>query len=342
MRLETLKNLHSPLSGAALTLDVFETSNDGKRVENGQLKDTLSDVWFRIEDGIADLSPLEYRNQDRYLAFSKRFNLHQNTNRVTKNKPVELALEQITFFSENREKYERDVVNSPFYDILDKITIGSWIDSKIKTGMQVLEVGAGTGRQTLPLLSVGASVLGIDLSEDMLRLARKKAFNAGLETQCDFVVGTAENLPVTSNTFDAGVIFGSMHHFIAPPQTLCKMGKALKSGAPFYLLEPHKSPARFIFDWMMRKWQLWEEEAAEDPLFRQEQISKWLNAAGFTSRISYSTYLPPHLFYMVQGNAGKSLMKISDKTLSNLPIIRKLGGLIIAESIKLNDKDYGA
>lgn len=332
MRRQTSRLLRSPDIGNSLRLEVFESSED--RVINGRLIDDIDEIWFRIEDGIADLSPLEYRNQDRYLAFKKRFNLHDVENRITKKKPVELALEQIAFFSENREKYESDVVNSPFYETLDKVTLGTWMDGKIKTGMQVLEVGAGTGRQTLPLLAAGASVVGIDLSEDMLRLARNKAFDAGLDTQCDFVVGTAENLPIARNSFDAGIIFGSMHHFMDPPTALKNMGEVLKSGAPFYLLEPHKSPARFIFDWMMRKWQLWEEEAAEDPLFRQEQFQEWLRDAGFASKITYSTYLPPHLFYLFRGAAGRTLLSASDNVFSRIPLIDRFAGVIIGEAVK--------
>ena len=68
------------------------------------------------------------------------------------------------------------------------------------------------------------------------------------------MAGTAENLPLREGAFDAGLIFGSLHHFSDPPTALIGIARALKPGGQFYIMEPHDSPVRFIFDWMMRRW----------------------------------------------------------------------------------------
>jgi SAM-dependent methyltransferase len=200
--------------------------------------------------------------------------------------------------------------------------------------MLVAEIGCGSGRQTLPLLQAGAEVIAVDLSEDMLRVARRKALGDGRIGQVDFVVASAENLPLADGTFDAAVIFGSLHHFSQPPTALLEVGRIMRPGSHFYMLEPHKTPVRFIFDWMMRRWMLWKEEANEAPLFNEGQFRAWLEAGGFDVQCSYGTYLPPHLFYLVRGSKAERLLATTDIVFNAIPGLRRLGGVIIAEAVK--------
>jgi ubiquinone/menaquinone biosynthesis C-methylase UbiE len=67
------------------------------------------------------------------------------------------------------------------------------------TGKRVLDVGAGTGRVSIPLQQSGANVIGLDVSEKMLEKLRKK--NRKIET----VVGEAEALPFEDGSFDVVV-----------------------------------------------------------------------------------------------------------------------------------------
>jgi SAM-dependent methyltransferase len=47
-------------------------------------------------------------------------------------------------------------------------------------GEPVLELACGSGRLTIPLAKEGANITGLDLSEDMLNLAKRKASKAGV------------------------------------------------------------------------------------------------------------------------------------------------------------------
>jgi len=141
-------------------------------------------------------------------------------------------------------------------------------------------------------------------------------------------------LPFAEASFDTAVICGSLHHFSDPPAALLKVSRAMKHGGKVYLLEPHKSPVRFIFDWTMRRWPLWQEEANDDPLFRAPQLKRWLNAGGIDCTIRYSTYLPPHVFYIVTGSKGDALLSITDRIFGAIPGLRRLAGVIIAEGTK--------
>jgi SAM-dependent methyltransferase len=330
MRAETVEHLRAPISGARLTLQPIEIAGD--EVVCGRLVEIGTGAWYRIEEGIADLAPHGFRNIDRHDAFCRRHGFEQGPVPAGNAVPDENAAMQIKFFSEHRDAYEIEVVASPFFGVLDRVTLGRWASRAIGKDMLVAEVGCGTGRQTLPLLRSGASLVCVDLSEDMLRLARRKALAEQPAGWADFVVGTAENLPLADGRFDVAVIFGSLHHFSDPSAALRKVAGIMKAGGRFYILENHKSPARFIFDWMMRRWMLWMEEPNEAPT--AAQFLDWLGAGGLEARVRYSTYLPPHLFYLVKGRAADRLLVATDALFNAVPVLRRLGGVIIAEGVK--------
>jgi len=332
MRVKTVEHLRAPISGARLILQSIETSGD--EVISGRLIEKSSGAWYRIEEGIADLAPFGFRDVNRYDTFCRKHGFEQGPVPTGDAVPDENAATQMKFFSELRDAYESEVVASPFYDVLDRVTLGRWTSRTIMQGMLVAEIGCGTGRQTLPLLRTGANLICVDLSEDMLRLARSKVLAEQAAGRADFVVGTAENLPLADNLFDAAVIFGSLHHFSNPAVALRETARIMKAGGRFYMLEPHKSPLRFIFDWMMRRWMLWKEEANEAPLFTASQFQDWLGAGGLDAQIGYSTYLPPHLFYLVKGRAGDQLLVVTDTLFNAIFGLRRLGGVIIAEAVK--------
>jgi hypothetical protein len=94
---------------------------------------------------------------------------------------------------------------------------------------------------------------------------------------------------------------------------------------------------RFIFEWLMRVCPLWQEEASEDPLFTERQFCEWLQRGNIRSKIRCSTYLPPHFFYGVGQRIGELSLRWTDAVFSAVPGIRKLGGVIIAEGVKLDN-----
>lgn len=51
----------------------------------------------------------------------------------------------------------------------------------VSPGARILDVGCGTGRHAIELAGRGYAVTGIDISEGMLKVARAKAWTAGLE-----------------------------------------------------------------------------------------------------------------------------------------------------------------
>lgn len=73
----------------------------------------------------------------------------------------------------------------------------------------VLDVGCGTGEQTLLLATQGHSAVGIDSSPKAISLAQQKAAARGV--QATFVVGDALDLHALARTFETVIDCGFFH-----------------------------------------------------------------------------------------------------------------------------------
>ena len=87
--------------------------------------------------------------------------------------------EWLTFFREESRQYEEEVFtkNTDFeVDFLLE-------ELNLPTGSRILDMGCGIGRHSLELARKGYSLCGVDISPEMLAIARSKAERAGLEIE---------------------------------------------------------------------------------------------------------------------------------------------------------------
>src|SRR6476620_9815789 len=75
----------------------------------------------------------------------------------------------------------------------------------------VLDAGCGTGENALHVASLGLSVLGVDVAETALAIARQKADDRGIEVE--FAVADAFQLNLLGRVFDTGLDCGLFHSF---------------------------------------------------------------------------------------------------------------------------------
>jgi ubiquinone/menaquinone biosynthesis C-methylase UbiE len=101
-------------------------------------------------------------------------------------------------------------------DFFDDPVLGFWDRCGLRTvellglrpGMRVLDVCCGTGASALPAAAAvgnGGSVIGVDLSENLLALAREKAAMRRL-ANIQFLKADMTELPFEEDSFDAVVI----------------------------------------------------------------------------------------------------------------------------------------
>jgi SAM-dependent methyltransferase len=87
--------------------------------------------------------------------------------------------------------------------------------ARIRADERVLDVACGTGNTALAAAARGASVTGVDLTPELLAVARKRAADEGLDG-IEWKEGDAENLPFPDASFD--VVVSSCGLMFAPDQ----------------------------------------------------------------------------------------------------------------------------
>lgn len=109
----------------------------------------------------------------------------------------------------------------------------------------ILDIATGTGDFAISAMRIKpAKVVGLDLSEGMLEVGRKKMVKKGLDEKVEMVQGDSENLPYQDNHFDGITVGFGVRNFENLKKGLSEMKRVLKDGAPAIILEFSK-PKRF-------------------------------------------------------------------------------------------------
>jgi SAM-dependent methyltransferase len=157
-------------------------------------------------------------------------------------------------------------------------------------GKRVLEVGAGTGRDSLALAKRGARVVTVDYSDQSLRLTHGVA-----GSQLDIACGDALALPFADASFDIVFHQGLLEHFRAPLDLLRENHRVLKPGGHLLV----DVPQRWHYYTLMKhalmavnRWFAgWETE------FSARELSGLLRRAGFEVVGEYGSNLFPPVWY---------------------------------------------
>jgi ubiquinone/menaquinone biosynthesis C-methylase UbiE len=117
---------------------------------------------------------------------------------------------------------------------------------------RVLEVAIGTGR-SLPFYLVANSLTGVDVSPEMLAIARRRAEARGLPV--DLKVGDASALPVEDASFDTVVCSLSLCTIPDPESAIGEMKRALVPGGRLLLLDHVASswPPVYAIQWLVER-----------------------------------------------------------------------------------------
>jgi phosphatidylethanolamine/phosphatidyl-N-methylethanolamine N-methyltransferase len=104
-----------------------------------------------------------------------------------------------------------------------------------RIGGRILEVGVGTGI-SLPHYSSESRLFGVDISEPMLRKARRRVAELGLRNVEGLAVMDAERLEFPDNAFDVVVAQYVVTTVPNPEATLDEFARVLKPGGEIVLL----------------------------------------------------------------------------------------------------------
>jgi len=120
-------------------------------------------------------------------------------------------------------------------------------DARLRSGMQVLDLGSGTGYPALlgaQTVGQSGSVIGLDLAEQMLTVARRKATALGLANST-FRTGDVTALPFEANSFDAVTSRFCLMFLPEIPKAAAEIARVLRPGgwvAAAVWAAPDKNP----------------------------------------------------------------------------------------------------
>ena len=190
------------------------------------------------------------------------------------------------------------------YDRLNRVmTLGldrRWRRCAVR-GLQgtVLDVACGTGDMVLELQKHGCTVTGVDLSEEMLSIAKRKVENG------KWKVADAEHLPFPDDSFDAVTCAFGVRNFVHLEQGLSEMLRVLKPGGRMVILELATPDSKLI-----------------RPFYNlyTKRIIPWLGSRIAGNREAY-TYLPMSIERFPK---GKAFLRILGDSVAEHATERKL------------------
>jgi demethylmenaquinone methyltransferase/2-methoxy-6-polyprenyl-1,4-benzoquinol methylase len=123
----------------------------------------------------------------------------------------------------------------------------------------ILDVATGTADMAIKAVKIlkPAKIIGIDISEKMLEMGRRKIDNEELSAKIELLNGDSEAINFADNTFDAVMVAFGVRNFENLQTGLKEILRVLKPGAKLIVLEFSKPKAkliRTIYHWYMGKW----------------------------------------------------------------------------------------
>ena len=112
---------------------------------------------------------------------------------------------------------------------------------------EILDVGCGPGWLSEFLARCGYSVTGIDISEDMVVIARERVARidrseSPFPPRAEFHAMPVLEMP-WEGRFDAAILYDTLHHFHDEEETLRAIGRALAPGGRLYIREGARPPS---------------------------------------------------------------------------------------------------
>lgn len=161
---------------------------------------------------------------------------------------------------------EKEYVRSLFdniayrYDLLNHLLSGGidlyWRRKAIEvlTDMhpkRILDVATGTADFAIAALRLHPSeVIGVDISEQMLEIGRKKIVQRSVSEKIRLESGEVEQLRFDNNYFDAAIVAFGARNFENLDKGLSEMNRVLRKGGKIVVLEfsrPHAFPFKQLY-----------------------------------------------------------------------------------------------
>ncbi|MBA7639640.1 2-methoxy-6-polyprenyl-1,4-benzoquinol methylase [subsurface metagenome] len=113
----------------------------------------------------------------------------------------------------------------------------------------LLDVGCGSGNLIIQVAKKYPSLdlIGVDLSSEILELAKKKAVENNLNDKIVFKIGSVESLPFPDKSVDFILSTLSLHHWEDPKQAFEEIFRVLTDGGVLLIFDFRRDARKFFY-----------------------------------------------------------------------------------------------
>jgi SAM-dependent methyltransferase len=201
------------------------------------------------------------------------------------------------------------------------------------TGKRIVDFGCGSGANTALLANRGAHVWGVDISEDLIRLAQRRMTVSGREGGAQFIVGSAHDLPFPDRSID--IVFGiAILHHLDLQLVAKEVHRVLKPGGRAIFQEPVRNSRIIRFVRSLIPYRAPDISPFERPL-TDDEVHTFARPFS-SSRVR--PFLLPHVqlgqVLPVVKNHWQRLYAIDGALLRSVPALQHFAGIRVIEVTK--------
>lgn len=195
----------------------------------------------------------------------------------------------------------------------------------LKTGQRVLELGCGTGYFTRELTKTGAQITAIDISPELLEVARRDCPGENVT----FEIQNAYALSYTDETFDS-VVGSSVLHHLEIDNALHEIQRVLKPGGLIYFTEPNMMNPQIAVQKNVPVLKKRFGDSPDETAFFRWSLGRRLKHAGFREiRVTPFDFLHPRV-----GPRWINFLQGIGERLERTPLLAEFVGSLYIRAVK--------
>jgi len=200
------------------------------------------------------------------------------------------------------------------------------LTTHLKPSDKVLEIGCGTGYFTKEIVKTGAFVTAIDISPELLNIAKQEITAPNVS----FVLDNAYELSFDNNTFDS-IVGSSVLHHLEIEKAISEMFRVLKPGGSMFFTEPNMMNPQIALQKNIPALKRKLGDSPDETAFFRWSLKKLMQKTGFTEIIikPFDFLHPslPHSLIAFISSMGEAAEK--------MPLFKEIAGSLYISAKKL-------